>query len=734
MSSSSSPFESAESGDHMRLRTGKRVRHREREHALPRRTRPWRMPAYHQWPSQSEGPAFVRFVGTHLAKYGGSDGPDRSWRDNCILGNEAFLDLLPFQQFLAQIVSPKTTLRRVLVAASTGSGKTMVVAQILCNFLQHDYEARTRVVNKGKKRPTYVPAGQPKPSAVYVITQNAKLREDLWATIQEKARCARRPGQDFQKGRLNEELHPYWWAERWFASHDVPVHVLTYGAAINRSVRDFAGAVVVLDEAHTLVDTSALVLAQRNAVLRLLGMLRQADPQVLIGLTGTPLGRGWRDFIEIHNLFCASHADRLDARTFAASFLKSETVTAEQRRRLELCLGKDARDVPTHYDAWSEDVDGALEKALRLKIAPYMFYYDGSFDVTRFARAVQRDPDAIRPSREWMVRSQYTSAGKPRANMVRTRLVAVDNTTQGTEAIVRSIASETDLERVAPVVHRLLQTLADRRRKAVIYSDVYAPLGATFVYHALQKFKASFADASAPILYLRNDDTKPDQRRVVQAFNRHPDVGRSSAILVLGPSYSTGIDLHGAAGEFHLLNVLPNFALEQQARGRVHRSCSHRGLPREEWRIFYYQYLTTDEDEEGTNVFYTPPSTLSKSNSTSGGGGRGPGCSKHRKADCVGPACAWDKGRCRAVEVRADPQGVVTVPPPKEDKKKKNKKEPTAADLPLLPPCDRTIADLRRRQDSVMVELGRIIRQASLGCAKLAAHHRHPPSDCEVSA
>jgi hypothetical protein len=94
------------------------------------------------------------------------------------------------------------------------------------------------------------------------------------------------------------------------------------------------------------------------------------------------------------------------------------------------------------------------------------------------------------------------------------------------------------------------------------------------------------------------------------------------------------------------------------------------------------------------------------------------GCSKHKKADCVSP-CTWSKGKCTSMEVTTNDRGEVVI------KKKEKQRE-----LPLSPTCDTTIFGLRSKQDSVMLQLTRLIKQSSFGCAKLASHHQHTSGEC----
>jgi hypothetical protein len=129
-----------------------------------------------------------------------------------------------------------------------------------------------------------------------------------------------------------------------------------------------------------------------------------------------------------------------------------------------------------------------------------------------------------------------------------------------------------------------------------VYSNVQAAYGSEFVFQMLQKLGPVLTPGL--VMHLHGGLTTAQQSAVVKRFNAHTGVGRDSAILVLGPQFSTGIDLSGAAGSMHLLNVLPNDAIDVQARGRVQRSCSHRDLPKGDWNIQYHQYVSrfTDVD------------------------------------------------------------------------------------------------------------------------------------------
>ncbi len=93
-----------------------------------------------------------------------------------------------------------------------------------------------------------------------------------------------------------------------------------------------------------------------------------------------------------------------------------------------------------------------------------------------------------------------------------------------------------------------------------------------------------------PLFHMLSSDRVKAQRKNLDDFNKHKGTGLESAILVLGFKFSTGVDVKGAAGEMHVLNVLPNNAMETQVKGRVLRNCSHASLPHSDWVVKYYMY------------------------------------------------------------------------------------------------------------------------------------------------
>lgn len=521
------------------------------------------------WPEQSD-PRFPAFISREFARFATSSDVVSGDENNCSVSPKTF-SLLPHQKFLGAILSPRTKIRKVLVAASTGSGKTVVVANILCNYLD----------------PKQYPRNTPRPSRIVVVTQTSALKEQLYDVLQNKMPCVGsfKPLREISKGgRLSEDLHPYWWAEKWIKAHAIPVEVWTYGQAVRRPASAFNGAVLVLDEAHTLMDTSALAPAQRGIVLELKHRVATSNPWVLVGLTGSPLGQKWQHFVGIHNMFAVSDAHRITEEQFAEDFLGAEEMDRDTATHLRKC-GVARND--TVY-TWKND-SKVLLKSLAQKIAPYMFFYDASLDPTRFARP-ETIHEIVTPSSssEFMKRVFRTKARRLRATFQRTRLVASDVMHRGTMAVVDSIDNMEDLRNVAPVLYRLIQNLAVRQGKAVVYTDTVDAFGAMMVYELLKKFAG---EHGAPLFSMLSRDGVSMQRRNLVDFNRHEGTGKSSAVLVLGAGFSTGVDVNGAAREMHVLNVLPNDAMEMQVKGRVLRNCSHARLPRKaDWTIKYMMY------------------------------------------------------------------------------------------------------------------------------------------------
>jgi hypothetical protein len=101
-----------------------------------------------------------------------------------------------------------------------------------------------------------------------------------------------------------------------------------------------------------------------------------------------------------------------------------------------------------------------------------------------------------------------------------------------------------------------------------------------------------------PLFAMLSRDGVLAQRRNLNDFNDHMGKGAASAILVLGSSFSTGVDVNGAAAEMHVLDVLPNDAMETQVKGRVSRNCSHARLPKSQWVVKYLMYETVFDQNE----------------------------------------------------------------------------------------------------------------------------------------
>lgn len=692
------------------------------------------------WPKQGDGSKFVRFVHEHLSHMARMNPAE--WQDACPKRDMAAaqLELLPHQEFIKHLVSPATTLQRALIAASTGSGKTLIIAELLCNFLNPAL---------------YNEAGKAMPPRIIIITQNASLREQIFHTLENDTRCARAFGKPPRIGRLDPEKHKNWWGARWVKGHATPVDILTYGAAVNRDVSFFRDAVVVLDEAHTLVDTSALAASQRNKVLPLRKKLERATPSVMVGLTGSPAGRGWRDFVTLFNAFCLDK-DRIDPKEFERTYIKYSDISDSHRHLMDKCVvgtkKKPSDDQPsseapeTHgrVPVWA--ASDAAARALSAKLAPYVYYYDGTFDATRYPVVDEERHDVAAPS-VFSVTATHTKQAKVRASFARTRLVATWNAAAGTAGLVDRLQTLADVKHVSPITYQLIKNLAKRVGKTAIYTDIYAPLGSTFVFQVLNKFKAEWADSSAPLFYLKNDDSVGARSRTIEAFNKHGRTGEhagqdrsqtpptASAVLVLGPAFSTGIDLKGAVREMHLLSVLPNVVLEEQARGRARRSCSHAGLPHIEWHVKYVQYHLHFEHQSDSPRSSPSPDTPSQTSQP----GTGPvaRCSRSFQAAKAARLGSRDQFmplyKKAAIACHPDKCPPCNIAIMKELNSMKDKMQGGARrqrQFTQFDSCDDLIAAMRAKQDSVMAHLKQVLLHASLGCKAMAAHHMHDSNLC----
>lgn len=113
---------------------------------------------------------------------------------------------------------------------------------------------------------------------------------------------------------------------------------------------------------------------------------------------------------------------------------------------------------------------------------------------------------------------------------------------------------------------------------------MYRSYGSGFIHRLLKKF------VEAPLFYLSADLKKGQRISVLKHFVEHTGSGKHSAILVLDPGFSTGIDLKGGVREMHILNQLSSEGMVIQARGRVLRRCGHQSLPKPERVVTYFQY------------------------------------------------------------------------------------------------------------------------------------------------
>lgn len=504
------------------------------------------IPSPQEWPKQADSAGFVSFVRSRFAAFF-VDLENTPTLNRCINSRDEqnFLKATLFQSFIAHFVHPSSSIRRLLIAATVGAGKTYLVGSILCNFVY-------------SKTP---------PASTFVITQTKALKEQMVYSLGKDIRCSGVQA----AGNVNA----------WLTKHRI--QLLTYRQAVNtyaKSRHAFRNAVLILDEAHTLVDQSALFANQHAAVKRLYTILASDDSEyrILVGLTGSPLGQSWEQFLKLHNLF-ANPQDRWTPAAFKEAFLAELATSPEEIRQLERCRGPQKNAEPLARYQWSSTVDMANVQRLARCIAPYMVFYEAFLDRGMFARREFQTVFVTSPP--FFKRSNLDKAGKERKDLRRTRLVAMDDM-RSTTNIVKGLNSIQKLTEHAPVLATLVEKLRERKGKAVVFTDVSDGYGAKVVFAVLERFLAD-----SKITLLTSDASVSQRANIINTFNE----SNGNPILVLGSRYSTGIDLKGAVAEMHILNVLPNHALETQAKGRVHRACSHaRYSDLNEWVVRYYQY------------------------------------------------------------------------------------------------------------------------------------------------
>lgn len=282
-----------------------------------------------------------------------------------------------------------------------------------------------------------------------MVTQTQALKSQLIQTLDEDMKCVRKTGVDIKAvtaGRMSTTANKHWRAVRWLKDSSdklkIRIEVVTYmelrGAKRERLVDH--NTVLIMDEVHSMYDTSGLATSVRRRVSEMPAWLHRKNPRVIIGLTGSPLGRRWQDFVGLHNLFAVRKEDHITEADFKRQYLSGPTDgAAVHNETLKKCLTKHEQQSGGQIHVWNSS---AAVDSLARKVRPYLFFWDATMDGGSFA--TRRHVDlTIQPHDTFKKVSVHSAGGKAkRKNFLRTRLVAAEKMNASGE----KLAADTTLQ------------------------------------------------------------------------------------------------------------------------------------------------------------------------------------------------------------------------------------------------------------------------------------------------
>lgn len=569
------------------------------------------IPPLKNWPFQKEN-EFAAF-----AKYVFSNEPFKThrvdaWSNSCSQA-KGYFTLNPFQDYVKHLASPLTPLKRLLISSSVGSGKTLMVCNIILSFI-----FKSNYVEGDTKRPT----------TIYVLTLDRELLNDMWRHMIDHIEVTNKLCRNhknyklYKQGKLKEPFKQLLGPVLEIGGVDLKARNYRkfFQEFVEQKEANISNTVLIMDEVHCLVDPAGRPSMDQERMLKLGEIFRdkafkkENAPRLFVGLTGSPEGRNWQTFVRLHNIMCIP-GDEMSERQFQSTFLKSADQELSKRtiEQYKKCTGE--RDAA--LETWQDTVtEGAIEFMFRMR--KYLVHFEAFHDKTKFV-TTNTELVKVKVPHDYLMNTLSRDSSKDSKDSkawMRSRFVRDDRQDVAQIALLirkkdRSKGVEL-LRYYSPVTFELIKRLRKRTGKAVVYAQSSDAYCAKFVTDMIRRFLPEvplyyIPSRSQPTDQGPKDDDKseelpPEITRDIKDFNATPVGDPSEApILVLGGRRSTGVNLSGGVREMHILNVVSGSALDTQVRGRPFRMCSHKMFDnQEDWKITYFQYISLSADNKQT--------------------------------------------------------------------------------------------------------------------------------------
>lgn len=361
------------------------------------------------------------------------------------------------------------------------------------------------------------------------------------------------------------------------------VKKFTYGS--NPEVMSYTGLGMgkkFQDPPETLIMDEAARLRNPDSAMTQAAMRQAREAQRVMLLTGTPITNAPSDLAPLVSMLDGKN---VDPKSFSERYVGYKKVSPgllgwlrgvkpgvrpyiKNERELRSLLdgkvdyqpSKTPQGVNVNEEVVRVPLSGEqqkIQKAIRTKIPPgFLWKLDREFPLSKDELA--------------------------RLNSFLTGMRQVGLSTQPFRADKDPLKAFDQSSKLQKAMENLQSTLADPRKKAIIYSN--------FVDSGLGPYSAALNRAKIPNAFFHGGVSPKTRQEAVDAYN----AGKIRALLI-GPAGAEGISTKGTS-LIQLLDPHWNEARSQQAKGRGLRFDSHMGLPEDLKNVAVQRYIASSEE------------------------------------------------------------------------------------------------------------------------------------------
>lgn len=360
--------------------------------------------------------------------------------------------LMYYQRAVTALINPNTRCRRILVCSSMGTGKTIMVGEIIASFANISlYPGYTSDVSVSdfKKEHAYplrqqdiVPTLEHHPcvpSRILFCTISRKIESQMYRDF---TFCRSLYHPFFKKlwdkyGHIKDREVL---GETIVGALDIKVEFLPMvkvgNLVRNNNLDIFKGALVILDEVHScFTPEDVTTKTWWKALPHVLDLTSKVNLYGLVGLTGTPIINSYTNVIDLHRLMVSGDQylqakDIMKSSQFKAKYVVQKPIDID-KKRMHLSIEQFMKSCDWTSDAYSDyhkanyfrvEAKHVL-KSMYDSMQQYVFVYDASQDKIRMApKKTEVDtnrerfkPNPHSPSSElmqWTVKSLYRKEGQ----------------------------------------------------------------------------------------------------------------------------------------------------------------------------------------------------------------------------------------------------------------------------------------------------------------------------------